>query len=260
MNFVGAIGKRTISALKSVFYAFGFFYQIMRETVFFFRRKQIGYRVLSMQILFTGFEALTVIAIIALALGAVIIIQGISLLPQFGQGDLIYSILVTIITRELGPILTAFIIIARSATAIAAELGNMVISHEIEAYVSVGINPISFLVVPRFLGVIISLVALNFYFNLFGLIGSYFLTLTIHPVPFLDYFRKLLTFLHLDDIVSSTLKSLIFGVIISSIATYNGLRVEKASTEIPRYAIKAVTQSFVYCIVANAIITLIYYL
>jgi phospholipid/cholesterol/gamma-HCH transport system permease protein len=213
-----------------------------------------------MQILFTGVEALAVISVISLALGAVIIVQGVSLLPQFGQGKLIYPILIAVITRELGPILTAFIIIARSGTAIATELGNMVVSHEIEAYVSVGVNPLSYLVAPRILGVTVSLILLNLYFNIFGLIGSYFITQLVKPVQFIEYFRNLLGYIRPVDILSSTVKSLVFGIIIGVVATYNAFKVEQSTTEIPVVAIKAVGQSFVLCIIANAIITVVYYI
>lgn len=257
------IGKSVIKKIKSFLYAMGFFFIVLRETInFIFKKKgtHISSKVLTMQILFTGFEALTVIALIALSLGAVIIIQGISLLPQFGQGDLIYDILIIVITRELGPILTAFIVIARSATAISTELGNMVIGHEIEAYVSVGIDPVSHLVAPRFLGVSFSIIILNIYFNVFGLIGSYFLTLLIKPIKFIEYFNSLLTRFHADDIFSSLIKCFVFGIIISLSATIYGLKVEQSSTEIPQVAIKAVSQSFKYCIVATAVITMIYYM
>jgi phospholipid/cholesterol/gamma-HCH transport system permease protein len=140
---VAALGRLVIRKVKDIFYSAGFLFEVINETFSFVRKKHIGFRVLIMQILFTGFEAITVIAVLSLSLGVVLIIQGVSLLPQFGQGKLIYSILIIVITRELGPILTAFIIIARSGTAITTEIGNMVISHEIEAYISVGINPIS---------------------------------------------------------------------------------------------------------------------
>jgi phospholipid/cholesterol/gamma-HCH transport system permease protein len=213
-----------------------------------------------MQILFTGVNALSVIALLSLSIGVVLIIQGVSLLPQFGQGNLIYVILIIVITRELGPILTAFIIIARSGTAIATEIGNMVISHEIEAYMSVGINPISYIVVPRFLGVTFSMLILNLYFNIFGLVGSYFISRFINPIPFIEYFQNLLTVLSTADIISSLVKSLIFGAIISFVATYNGFKVMRSSTEIPQVVIKAVGQGFVFCIIADAIITLIYYI
>jgi len=219
-----------------------------------------GYRVLIMQILFTGVEALGIIAVISLSLGAVIIVQGLNLLPQFGQGRLIYGILIAVITRELGPILTAFIIIARSGTAMSTELGNLIISHEIEAYIAFGIKPISYLIVPRFLGVTISLVLLNLYFNLFGLLGSFLVTQFVKPLPLGEYLYELLSTLKAADVISSLVKSLAFGVIISVTATYYGFRVEQSSTEVPQMAIKAVGRSFILCILANAVVTLVYYL
>lgn len=260
MGLLERIGGRAIGVARELLYAAGFVFQALRQTFVFIRRRQIAYHELNRQVFFTGVEAISVIAVISLALGAVIIVQGVSLLPQFGQGDLIYSILVTVITRELGPILTAFIVIARSGTAIATHLGNMVVAHEIEAYLSVGINPISYLVVPRFLGVTISMLVLNIYFNVCGLFGSFLLTQLIRPIPFLDYFRNLLRFLGPADIFSSLVKSLVFGMIISMTAAYNGFRVEQSSTEIPQVAIKSVAQGFVLCILADAVITLIYYI
>lgn len=257
---ITVLGRWAINRTKEVVYSAGFFFEVMKETAFFMRRKTVGVKVLVMQILFTGFEAITVIAILSLSLGAVLIIQGISLLPQFGQGQLIYQILITVITRELGPILTAFIIIARSGTAIATELGNMVVSHEIEAYISVGINPISYLVVPRFLGVTVSMLLLNIYFNLFGLVGSFFITQLVHPISFYEYFSNLLLTLRAVDILSSMVKSVVFGIIISVVATYNGFKVQQSATEIPQYVIRAVVQCFILCILANALITLVYYL
>lgn len=261
-GFLDRIGNRVILQARGFLYAAGYFFEVIKETALFLRRRQVGYgyKVLVMQILFTGVEALGVIAVISLALGAVIIIQGLTLLPQFGQGQLIYSILITVITRELGPILTAFIIIARSGTAMATELGNSIISHEIEAYISFGINPISYLIVPRFLGVTISLILLNLYFNLFGLLGSFILTQFIKPMPVLEYVSNLLATMKAEDVISSLVKSFFFGTIISCVSTYFGFRVEKSQTEIPQMAIKAVGRSFMLCIVADALITLVYYL
>lgn len=255
-----SLGQWFKQRIRIFFYACGFLFQVVKELLGFMRKKQAGYKVMTMQILFTGVEALSVVALLALALGAVIIIQGISLLPQFGQGDLIYNILIIVITRELGPLLTAFIIIARSGTAISTELGNMVVNHEIEAYLSVGINPIAYLVVPRFLGVTFSLLILTVYFNIAGLIGSYFITQLFSPIPVQEYFTNLLHHLRTIDIVSSLIKSLIFGIIISAVATFNGFKVEGSTTEIPQVAIKAVGQSLVYIIFADAIITMIYYI
>ncbi len=258
-GFVERLGARWIARFREALYATGFFFRVVVETLRFLRKNPLGNRVLTMQILFTGVEALSVVAVLSVALGAVIIVQGLSLLPQFGQGRLIYSILITVITRELGPILTAFIIAARSGTAIATELGNMVTSHEIEAYVATGIDPISYLVVPRFLGVTISMVVLNLYFNIFGLLGSYVVTQLVRSIGFIEYFSSLLGAITVVDVVSSLIKSVVFGAIVSTVATYYGFKVERSYTEVPQMAIKSVGQGFTLLIIANALLTLVYY-
>jgi phospholipid/cholesterol/gamma-HCH transport system permease protein len=256
---VAALGRWANERVRDYAYALGFFFQVLKETVLFVRRRQVAFHVLVLQILFTGVEAMNIVALTALAFGAVIIVEGGTILPRFGQTSLLYSILIVVITRELGPILTAFIIIARSGPAIAAELGNMVVSHEIEAYMSIGINPIAYLVVPRVLGVTLSVMALTVYFNFFGLVGSFLVAQLIHPIPFVEYFTALLRTLQLRDIISTVLKSFVFGVIISVVATYQGFKVSISVTEIPRSAIKAVGQGFVLCFLADAVITLISY-
>jgi phospholipid/cholesterol/gamma-HCH transport system permease protein len=257
---VEAIGAWLSQRIRTFLYATGFFYRVVVESLRFLRRNRVGMRVLVLQIYFTGVQALGIITLIALAIGAVIIIQGSSLLPRFGESSLIYTILITVITRELGPILTAFILIARSSTAIATELGSMVVSHQIEAYVAVGVNPISYIVVPRFLGAVISMVVLTVYFNISGLIGSYFVAQLLAPLALVEYLRKLIAAFHTVDIVSSVLKSFVVGAIVGSVATYQGFNVKVASTEVPVVAIKAVGQGFVLCILADALITLVYYI
>lgn len=256
---LGKLGRWLINSIKELLYGLGFFFQVIKATFSFISKGKVARKVLTMQILFTGVQALNNISLIAVALGAVIIIQGAGILPQFGQGDLIYPILITIITRELGPMLCAFIIIARSGTAITTEIGSNVVDHEIEAYISIGVNPLSYIAVPRFIGVTISLLLLNLYFNFFGLIGSYFITQFIYPIKAAEYFHKILYNLQIDDIVASLLKSLVFGIIISIVSIYYGFKVEQSSTEIPQMTIKAVGTAFVLCILADAIIVLIYY-
>lgn len=245
---------------QEALYALGFVGSILSETIFFFRRRQVAYKVLVMQILFTGFEALSISTVLAVGIGAIINIIGSSILPQFGQGKLMYTILIAIISRELGPLLTAFIITARSGTAIATELGGMVVSHEIEAYISVGIDPISYLAVPRFLGVTISSFLLNIYFNIFGLIGSYGVLSFIAPVPFQEYYQGLLEALRLVDVGTGLFKSIVFGAIISLVSLFQGFSVLRASTEIPQAGIRAVGQTLVALVLADGIITVLSYL
>jgi phospholipid/cholesterol/gamma-HCH transport system permease protein len=253
------IGRAAIEGFGEFLYAMGFFAQVLKESVFLFRRRQVGFRVLVMQILFTGIEALGITAAMALAIGAAINLIGSSLLAEFGQGKLMYTILIVVIARELGPLLTAFIVIARSGTAIATELGGMAVGHEIEAYVAVGVNPISYLAAPRFLGVVVSMVVLDIYFNIFGLLGSFAVVQILRPIGFDEYFRNLFAALTPGDLLSGFAKSLVFGVIISVVSLYRGFAVERSVTEVPVAGIKAVGSSFMLCIFADVAMTAIQY-
>ncbi len=254
---IEAIGWHIRNKIQGMSYAFNFFLFLLKETVHFPWNKRVGFKVLIMQIYFTGVEALSVVALISLGIGAVIIIQGVSILPMFGQGSLMYSILIMIITRELGPLLTAFIITARSGSAITTELGNMVISHEMEAYMSIGLHPISYLGVPRLYGVVLAMLFLNIYFNLFGLLGSYLVASFIHSLPFDDYLFNLIQALTMEDIVSALLKSIVFGVIVAVVSIYYGFDVNRAVTEVPQKTIKSISSSITLCIIADAIIVVL---
>ena len=254
---IGVKVKRKFSDSK---YTIGFFGKILRGVGPFIYRGQASWKILIMQILFTFVEALSISALLAVGIGAAVYLLGMPILTSFSQEKLIYPLLVTIITRELGPLLTAFIIIARSATAIATEIAGMVISHEIEAYISVGIDPVEHIVVPRFLGVTISLFLLNIYFSIFGLVGSFLIVQILSPISGDNYFNNLLQSLKLADIGVSISKSLVFGMIIATVATVQGFSVERASTEIPQAGLRAVGSAFAWCIIATLAISAVFYI
>ncbi|MBB6478622.1 ABC transporter permease [Spirochaeta isovalerica] len=254
---IKSAGSLVISYLKGISYMSGYFFYLSRKTLkFLFSRKQ-DKKVLIMQLLFTGVEALPILSLISLGIGGVIIVQGVAILPQFGQGEMVYDILVLIIVRELGPVLTALILAARSGTAITTELGNMIVSHEVEAYESVGINPVYYLAVPRLLGVVGSMILLNVYFDIFGLFGSFLVTSMMNPIPIKEYLENLLQVLTAWDLFISFLKSFVFGYIIAVVSTYHGFRVNHAITEVPVATIKSIGNCFTFIIVADAIITVI---
>jgi phospholipid/cholesterol/gamma-HCH transport system permease protein len=136
----------------------------------------------------------------------------------------------------------------------------MVISHEVEAYISVGVDPIEHLAVPRFLGVTVSLFLLNVYFSLFGLAGSFAVAQLFNPLPPAMYFNYILEDLSVKDIVVSAVKSISFGMIISIMAVMQGFGVERASTEIPVAGLRAVGSSFLWVILADIVICAMYYM
>jgi phospholipid/cholesterol/gamma-HCH transport system permease protein len=241
-------------------YAFGFFARTLKGVRGFILRGKAAHKIFIMQILFTFVDAMGISILLALGIGAAVNVIGIPFLASLGQDWRIYPLLIMIITREMGPLLTAFIVIARSATAIATEMASMVISHEVEAYISIGVDPIEHLAVPRFLGVTVSLFLLNVYFSLFGLAGSFAVAQLFNALPASMYFNYILHYLTLPDILVSIIKSISFGMIISLMAIMQGLAVDRASTEIPVAGLKAVGNSFLWCILVDILISALYYM
>jgi phospholipid/cholesterol/gamma-HCH transport system permease protein len=246
--------------MGQVLYNLGFFARTLKGVHSFIRRGQASWHNLTMQILFTFVQALGLATLLSLGIGAAVNIIGIPFVTRISQPWLIYTLLIIIITRELGPLLAAFIIIARSATAIATEMAGMVISHEVEAYISVGVDPIEHLAVPRFLGVTISMFLLNIYFSIFGLAGSFAVAQVFNAMPARVYFENLLQFLTIQDILISVIKSIAFGMVTSMVALTQGFAVERASTEIPIAGLKAVSAAFGGCIVVDLLLSAIYYI
>jgi phospholipid/cholesterol/gamma-HCH transport system permease protein len=247
------------AGVRELFYKLGFFARTLRGVGSFFKRWNISSRVLVMQILFTFVQAMGISCLLALGIGAAVNVIGFPFLERLGQQNLIYSLLIIIITRELGPLLAAFIVIARSATAIATEIAGMVINHEVEAYISVGVDPIEHLAVPRFLGVTVSVFLLNLYFSVFGLAGSFLVAQMFHTIPADYYISSLLRNLTVQDLFISVIKGIASGMIISIVAITEGLSVERASTEVPVAGLRAVSKAIAGCILLNIILSAMYY-
>lgn len=253
-------GRYVKQRFATVPYALGYVGRVVASSALFVTRGKAARKILIMQLLFTFIEALPLVAVIALALGSALYLVGNPLLLSIGQSSLIYKLLIIIISQELGPLLVAFIVTARSATAIATELGGMVTSHQIESYVSIGVDPIAHLVAPRFLGVTASVFFLTLYFSFCGLIGPYLVTLVVDPVSAGGYFAELFKELTVTVIMTSCLKAVLFGMVISIVATYYGFNVERASTEVPIAGISAVGKSFFGIILVDVLIVALPYI
>lgn len=209
--------------------------------------------VLLKQIYFTGFEAAKIIIIIAVIIGTVIIAQIVSLVGA--NGSLTGKILVWVVLRELAPLLTAIIVIARSGTAIAAELGSMKINGEIESIEMLGIPAASYLVMPRIIGVTIAIVVLTVYFVLTSFIGSFLVVSIGWHVPYQQFVQGIVTSLGFKEIIVLLVKSTLFGLFISSTCCWYGLSVGSSATEVPQAATKAVMTSLFAVFVLDGLIT-----
>ncbi|MBM4331911.1 MAG: ABC transporter permease [Deltaproteobacteria bacterium] len=212
------------------------------------------------QIYFTGVQALKVVTLVSLALGAIIIVQAGSQLALLGGVKFISTILVLVIIRELGPLLTAFIVIGRSGTAIATEIGNMIVAHELEAIRAMGINPVYFIVTPRIIGVTIAVICLTIYFNGVSLLGGFIVSMWILPMDLTVFLEELMISLTATDLIFGILKSAAFGLLIALTCTYHGLTVRYSSIEVPQVATRGVVSAILSCFTFNVLLTVLFYL
>ncbi|HQB98410.1 MAG TPA: ABC transporter permease, partial [Candidatus Cloacimonadota bacterium] len=169
-------------------------------------------------------------------------------------------VLVTVVVNELSGILTALVVVARSGTAISTELGNMRVRREIDLIESFGISPIGYLVLSRVIGVVVAMVILVLYFNFVAVLGGWLFSRIFNHLEFQAFMSDFLSVLKLSHVLSSLLKSISFGVIISILSTYHGMRVGHASTEVPQRTIRAVVSSIFVVILVDMVITWLFWI
>lgn len=222
--------------------------------------KKIIHNTIYKQILFTGFDGLSVIAFISFLIGGIVLVIGSGITQKVGVSG-IYAVLVRyVLLRELAPLLTAIILIARSGTAISTEIGNMKINNEIDVLRSQGINIRHFIIAPRIVGFTISLIGLSYFFFFIGIAGGYIVTYFIIGLRFSSFINAIFTTITIYDINVVAIKCLAMGLIISTIACYNGLLVKRAITEVPIFSTRSVVISLKLCFLTYAYITALSYL
>lgn len=217
------------------------------------KEKKAVHAVLLKQIYFTGLQASGIIITIAVLLGIVIITQVISLVGH--NGSLSGKILVWVILRELAPLLTAIVIVARSGTAIATELGSMKLNHEIESLQMMGISIERYLVFPRIAGVTVSVIVLTLYCVFFAFIASFLTASLGWHIPFEQFSQGVISAVGIQELVILFSKSILFGLFISATCCSYGLNVSTSVTEIPQSATKAVISSLLAVFLLDGVIT-----
>lgn len=216
--------------------------------------------VISAQIYFTGWQALPLMSVLAIASGSIVILQASSQFNLLGGTEMVGKLIVVVLIRELIPLVTALVVIARSGTAVASEVGNMRTNREIEALEAIGINPMSFIVFPRLLGGVISVVCLAFYFAMIAILGGFAATKLLIDIPFSFYFDSISQALAVEDLWLFLLKNIFGGMIIFVVSCYQGLSVGRSPTEVPVATTKAVMNSIIYVVVFNMSVTALFYL
>ena len=210
------------------------------------------------QIYFSGVTAVGGLIVRGAFLGTLIIAYVIDVLEA--DAALAVKILLLVVLREVGPLLAAVLVIQRSGTAIATELALMEISGEVRSLRLLRVDPYDFLVVPRVVAMALSLAVLTFYVQLIAVGGGMLLSSVIIETPYNELLTHFFLLASPSDIIYSTIKSLLFGSAIASIACYHGLHPPGTSINaVPKAAISGVMESTMLVMLINTVFAYVVY-
>jgi phospholipid/cholesterol/gamma-HCH transport system permease protein len=225
----------------------------------FWKASALIHPMISLQISRAGVRLLPMISFVAFALGLVVIGQTVSLLNRFGAQDWVGIVMVTAIVRELGPLVTAFLVLARVGTVIVIELSTNRATGEVEALEALGIDPIHFLVMPRVLGLAASIFSLTVYMIIVALASGYlFAFLQDVPLRPGEYLNQLTSSLRWEDFALLALKTVSFGTVIAIVTCFHGLARPVRLDEVAQVTSNAVVSSVIACVLLDALFIIVY--
>lgn len=249
-HLFGVIGRPFLTMLEAIEH-FGVFilFQIKLFPLYVHVMKRP--KIVLTQIDIIGFGCIGVVTLTALFTGMVEAIQLYSGLHQFGIDSFIGYTIFLSITKELGPVFASLMLISRSISAMAAELGTMRVSEQIDAIDILGVNSKEYLITPRIVATVISLPLLVIWFDFIAISSAYFVAtgvLEINPIAYQETLMRLGEF---DDIMSGVIKAAVFGFIVSSIGSYIGYHTSGGARGVGESTINAVVYSAVAIFITN---------
>ncbi len=207
------------------------------------------------QMVLIGVRALPMAALTSFSIGLTMAMQGAGALRKMGGLNYVPDLVTLSLLRELGPLIVAVIVIGRSGSAVTAELGTMKVSEEIEALEVMAINPIRFLVVPRFLAMLVMLPVLTVFGDCVGMVGGWSVCHFALDFETSAYIYRSVTRAETWDLFSGLIKSVIFAWLIITIACHMGLKVEGGAEGVGQATTGSVVWSLLIMLIANAILT-----
>ena len=202
-----------------------------------------------------GVRSFPVVIITAGFTGMVMALQTFTGFKRFGAETMVGTVVALSMTRELGPVLTGLMVSGRVGSAMAAELGTMRVTEQIDALYTLATNPIKYLIVPRFLATIIMLPILVVFADVIGILGGYLVSVQILGANPTLYIRRTWNYLEFNDLYSGLLKSIFFGMILAIISCYQGFSAQGGAEGVGRATTKAVVFSSLTILISNYFIT-----
>ncbi|HMA11057.1 MAG TPA: ABC transporter permease [Steroidobacteraceae bacterium] len=206
----------------------------------------------------TGITAIPIVALIAFLISVIIAYLSASQLRNYGADIYTVDLITVGVLRELGVLLTAIIVAGRTGSAFAAELGSMKLNEEVDALDATGVDPVETLVLPRVIGLVISLPLLTIIADLIGMAGGALLCQTLLDMPLQQFINRANEAIAPTTFWSGLIKAPVFALLIAMVGTYRGLQVRDSSRELGRLTTVAVVQSIFLVMLADALFAILY--
>jgi phospholipid/cholesterol/gamma-HCH transport system permease protein len=251
MNFFAVIGRATMTMLVHIGRVAIFTGQALAGIV----RPPIYMRLIFTQIMRIGYYSLPVVGLTALCIGAVLALQIYLGGNRYGAEAIVPQIVVLGITRELGPVIAGLMVAGRVAAAIAAEIGTMKVTEQIDALTTLATNPIKYLVVPRLVAAVIALPFLTLIGDTIGVLGGYLVATYNLGFTSSIYLKNTVDFAKSEDITSGLIKAAVFGFIIALMGCYNGFNSKGGAQGVGAATTNAVVSSCILILAADFVLT-----
>jgi phospholipid/cholesterol/gamma-HCH transport system permease protein len=211
------------------------------------------------QAMAVGVEALPIISLITFFVGTILALQSAYELRKFGALQFVASAVAISMTRELGPLMTAIVVIGRSGSAFAAEIGTMKVSEEIDALETMALDPVRFLVAPKFLAMLLMMPCLTTWADFMGVMGGSVFGVSSAGFTLGSYIRATLDALVMRDIVTGLIKSVMFGLVITAVGCQEGFSTGLGSEQVGRSTTSAVVKSIFLVVIVDLVFTALFY-
>ena len=225
-----------------------------------FQGKPLRLRAAIVQMDEVGVKSIPIVALVSFVIGIILVLQTAYQLEKFGAVIYAASLAGVALTREMAPLLTAIVLAGRVSAAFTAELGTMLVTEEILALEVMAISPISYLVVPRFIAMIVMLPCLTVLADVIGMIGGYVVGTGAIGIRSELYIQNTIDALLLKDILSGLIKSFVFAIIIAMVGCYMAFVVRGGAEGVGRSTMISVVTSLISIILADCLFTAIFYL
>jgi phospholipid/cholesterol/gamma-HCH transport system permease protein len=212
------------------------------------------------QAMAVGVEAIPIVSLITFLFGLILAMQTAHELKKFGMIQLVADTVVIAILRELGPLLTAIVVIGRSGSAFAAEIGTKKVTEEVDALRTMAFDPVAFLVAPKFLAMVVMTPALTIWADVLGVIGGSVFGVVGANFTFSSYLSHSLRAIALQDVITGLIKSVVFAMVITAVGCREGFATGAGAEEVGRSTTSAVVTSIFLVVMVDLVFTALFYI